>query len=1263
MSAMMKLPGMKRVLMPKAPRELMNQDPAYGPAKGGNDGLRGDVLVDAERAERPSSTMSEALNDRPSADALSYRSLDLGMHALSSNVLDRKISAFEHRITALKSGVREDREALPQVIDRLITQRSDLEKAHSETLERLAYARSELRSVELLLEDARGRSADAARVPQLAPRDDVSNVSQLGQRLAAAEQDVEAIEQALHANSRVRAYLHEEVYRLTVFARGSQRKFSAVAADLERAEVCVKSKKADVADNLKSDINLAKLRSKADTAAIAVSAPGFAPEDLASHGKPLLDILRMMADLLPEDDIAVERALPRVAVMEMIVRGLAVATGSDVEKAIELAEALMSCPLNQWVPLPNDKTSENAPYRTPNESMTELFCTMAAIPRGLDALQFIAGSAADDAIAAQPLEPAQLAALQAYWQAFRARRSETLENVRAWLGDAMDVAAHQVRNAKESVVFGTDGIPLKKQAAFNAVRNGFLSNAPGSDYDLSNRNLINQTNVIKGQKPPRPVVLKWLPRSANPGEDASPFHPRSLRFAQKLMEAQGMPTRKSLAEDKIIATFSALRNHAQSHLDRLRKSASDTGGIPAAREADRQLCSVIVALSDYVMNRTRNLGASIRFPVSPRSLNYRSPMAPRSFDQVKRLYDAHFDAEDMAQIRKMASQAQSSSNTAVASIEAGELIWGKAAVLPPVLNASAGQKRVPIVEVMKALHEAIEGSTDEMKSAMGPALEALRRDVVGRDAKAMEKPKSLPKDGSGRLQPRPRGQALAKHGTIEESISKAKSSSIESNEDIENFFRPMLEAARLRDQVTLTGGGTIGFGIPILAPVTPVFPLSAQAHLASKRSESFLQFKNPTFAAEIIAGSVVSWQHDARVAVGYRLPFGAGTFTASGNARLDASRSTTVYTTLRTLRGKDERGNRKVQESIDDNLKLLDILLRWPDMTDEKGERYDFEDPLQAIFALSPDTVVASGEKRSRSRQGTLEARTAVRGRVPGHHFSAGLSVTPVSVRVAKASEQNTERTGYAHQRAEDRNDQALQRIGLSTQVGFNGVPYKHSFVSPRTDSQTGAEQGRTTGTARVYLIGNLLEYSRELCSNLEKNGATRFSIGDATGGSVDRVYASPKDLLAEIESNREDWLIRCLDVLPRAKDEDPGTSERLARAENLLDRFAAGLCSVGAHPNFQFNIKYEMQPRMSGMIDGLRAVQALAERQGDKPARERARSAIGDLLSYRASWAPKNMTLRSRGKLSQETGIDFFLRWQKIASAETSRVALAFPV
>ncbi|PCE22520.1 hypothetical protein BWP39_22850 [Paraburkholderia acidicola] len=1283
------IPGLGRSIKPKNARELMASDPAYKTTSGDAKQSKGDQSNDAAQTRARQVHMLEQLNAhhaayeqsienlrdaqsrlenarqqasgpatssatadlvktgeqslmeardklaRAAADLRASSSvaslLEIGAQVLSMDLVNQKVKFVDTQITHLRSELGNHDEHVTRIVGELTRLKTQIvskresslqdlanaQKLHDETVtlvEELEQLENQLSEVQAGLRLTPESTAQAARATQeRIVRGTLKDST--GRVLKARQEEAHDAQRAL---TEFVPYLDEEIGRMSPL----QSRLDAASRRLDRPAEAVGDKQRTTQAQLDESRHLESQLNLLGTTAIASTAPGFDSIELAgADGQAFVARLRKLADDLPPDDTEAERALPRAAAMEMISRGLAVTTNGNLQDAGQLLDDLTAHPLNHWIE-PPDTDNPSIGYTAPSVQMERLLELMTHIPRGTEVLDLVATAPSTDR-----LERAQMDAVQAYWMAHRAQKDES-DDVKAWLGKAMHVAAHVVRNRKEEPVFDLAGLPLREKAAFNAVRNGFLSNAKGSDYDLNNRNLLNTTDSFQYLEDTRPAHLRWLPNTAHPADQASPFNRKALRFGQKQMEAQGMQTTKTVAEASVISAFEQLGKDARG---RFRELSAQRNGAPARaaqpsgahaepgaeREADRLLSATIIALSDYVGNEKRSPTIVSRLA---------TPISPPSFRHTKRIYDAHLGADEKTRIRRAVHALLVPPRPTSGPRKLTKPNPYHVATLPPALEQLFENERVSVIDVLKTLEQTLGSSPAATQAAMASSIAALQEDFAA-------SPDSSPK--------------------IDKEVRLAKMR-VGSRDDFREYIWPMIKKMKLRDQITFTSGGVLGGGIPLL-PAVPKFPMSATFGVHAKRTESYIQIKNPTFAAEIQVGTIDSTLRDAKVTLGHRMEVGIATLTApSGSVKFEMARPTTQSTTFRILRGKDERGVRKEQEAIDDTIKLLDVMLDWDkQMADDDAP---FSDPLEAIFALCPDTLIASGERKAQTNQLSLEAGAIARVRTPGDFFSAGVTVTPLSLKAERTTEKGTEQTGYPHQTVYDASSQARQRANMSASMGFMATPFKEPIGTIGAD-------GKGTGQAHINLTSNLIEVSRELASNFEKNGATRFPIGDQTGGAVDRSYGTPKDLLVEIEENPEDWLRRCLDVLPREKTEDVDTPERRDVAAGILAQFKIDLEAAGSNSSFQFNIKYEMNPRMSGLIDGLRGVEALALQQGDETTAAEARGAMNQILSYRACWSAKNMAIRSKGKTSEDMGIDFFLRWQKTASAESSRARSVFPV
>ncbi|WP_431050499.1 hypothetical protein [Roseateles sp. L2-2] len=1161
--------------------------------------------------------------------------LETHLQVLAVDLIDQKVSFVHAEVQQQQERLRDMKGSLGEVVSNLNQQRSQLVGVHQDAVVALAGAVHQRGQAQTAL------AAATDALPQHPDEKQQAALDPLRKAVSDADRHVAAqtaqVAKTQHAIDDLAPYFEQQLHRL-----GEQSQ--AVEASLKSLEAPgqqLKARAEQAATRLDGARELETRLSQSAVNAVANLAPGFNSAALASNasGGALRHQLNDIAQALPPEDPSAERELPRVAVLELLSRGLAGACDGDVGRARQLLTDLRSRPLDQWIAPPAGATAADGAavhHEAPSADMQRLLRGMAQVPRGGEVLNLVASQASTQPGDEKPaaLGRGQMEAQQAYWMAHRAQAQETDPAVKTWLGDAMKVAQHEVRNPKGETVFDTADLPPKQMAAYNAVKNGFLSNAAGSDYALTDRNLQKVGgDWVRNAQDDRHALLRVLPKSINPSKGKTPYEAKTVTLAQKQMEAQGMSTTKTVAEGALQAAAAELSTRARQGVMRARPGQADNAD---ARRYDATLEAIGQHLSGHHAAPT---------PLSRMAgtLKMKTP----EFHQTKRLYDAQLGPKDVAEIRarvqnilqppepQQPPESQRAGPNKLSKPHRNPVLNPTDRPLPPSIEALFQRTPLPVTDLLKALHADMAADPQAAHPALAGLLTALNDDFGG---------------GAG----------------IDAKVDNAKLKRLDSAEDVKAFFTPMLQDLRLRDQVAMSGGGVKGIGIPFV-PWTPMPPIlmSASADLHSKKDEAAIQFKSPTFAAEIKVEESTARTRNIKGTLGLGVDLGVAKLTApSVSAKYESSKGHAVSTTVRTLRDKDDLGVRKEQDAIDHNLAVLDTLLRWD--SDDKQPKtaagqvdaaQKFSGPLEALLALHPKALVASGERDVKTSQLGLDLSVAARLGFGDGYASMGVAFNPVTVKAEKTLEQSTERTGYAHQTVHDRSDQRRQRMAMT-----GGVSGALSFFKKPVDAQAHEAHDDRKGSVRVAGATNLLDISREIASNFEKNGATRFPIGDRVGGAVDRSYGSPKDLLAEIDQHREEFLMRCLDTLPRAKDAPMDTPERRLVAHDMLRQFEADLHEAKDHPNLQFNIKYEMQPRMSGLIDALRGVEAQAMQAGDKATAQEARDASQTLLSYRSSWAVKNAAIRNKGKDSSETGVDFVGRWQRTHGAETSRALAAFP-
>lgn len=491
---------------------------------------------------------------------------------------------------------------------------------------------------------------------------------------------------------------------------------------------------------------------------------------------------------------------------------------------------------------------------------------------------------------------------------------------------------------------------------------------------------------------------------------------------------------------------------------------------------------------------------------------------------------------------------------------------------------------------------------------------------------------------------------------IDESVTIARRKQFDNPEQLVDFYKPMLKALRLRNQLTMTAGGEMGVGVPLL-PISPPSGIVANlnANLFSYKKEASFQIKSPTYGLELIIGDTATKSADLKLTGGFSgVEWGPIRFTLpTASIKGDINRGKSVFTTLRILRGKDDKGVREEQKARDEGVELLNTMLRWSEDGQHPVPGQHFSGPLEAVLAKHPDVLIANSTKESAGKGVTGDLSLAFRGGVGKGAFSAGAGAT-LSAKAEWSKDQSQERSGYKHQVVNDRSSQFKTRVNLAFNLGgLNGVPQARvALDGDDTDN----------GATRFYAPLNFADFSRELTYRLEKNGATRFAIGDQTGGSLDRAYGSAREVLAEIEAHQEEFYMRFLETVAAEKGTERDTEENRYLAAVQLAQFKRDLAEASKHPNLQFNIKYEMQPRMSGWIDGHNALEALAVESGDEALAVQQREARGRLVESSSSWSFKNCAIRNKGKDSSDLGIDFIWRRSAKRSVETSSAVSAFP-
>jgi len=272
--------------------------------------------------------------------------------------------------------------------------------------------------------------------------------------------------------------------------------------------------------------------------------PGFgASRDTERLGQSM----RIMLDQWPENPSS--DALPKVAVAEITSRALAQATGGDAERADKLLQTLRDTPTLSFLTSEDaDGASSSSAVHMPPD-IKALIHLMVDIPRGMEILHMMGRND----VSVMPGK--QLVALRAYWQADKAIQAEGDAKVRAWLNDAKQVAKERLLHADAATLeqYLADRFDPRQLGAYNAVRNGFLSNAEGTPYDENNKRLLKMTN-------------EWMERRQGILSRKMPFDPDTLSKSAAMADRFGINTHGAEAAKAIYSAAASLATIAETVL-------------------------------------------------------------------------------------------------------------------------------------------------------------------------------------------------------------------------------------------------------------------------------------------------------------------------------------------------------------------------------------------------------------------------------------------------------------------------------------------------------------------------------------------------------------------------------------------------------------------------------------------------------------------------------------------------------------------------
>ncbi|CAM3438070.1 type III effector [Pseudomonas floridensis] len=870
--------------------------------------------------------------------------------------------------------------------------------------------------------------------------------------------------------------------------------------------------------------------------------------------------------------------LPDFAVIEVVTSALAELTGNDAMRADRVLDLLNRHPLEHWADVAEDLSksvrTRSAHNHSVQQDTLELCRTLANVPRGMEILHVLSRDGAT------PITADRATPLRAFWNADEAQRREPDDKVKAWLQSAKDVARHTL--AADDKAFDD-----RAHAAFNAVRNGYLSNAPGTPYAQHDQRLKKATTewvmrAVAANAPRTPQATApakgSLPRRLIPTLNKTPFARSTLDRAYSVGESMGLQSPRQQV-DQVISR----------RMSQLEEALKNGRGAP---ELQNEL-SAAHALLDHLkaLEKKGKHLSQVTFE-------------KRDGKSMHSLMKARVHQQRLSQ---MWDKPDATGKRAVSGLQKNVHVE-----LPP-LYAELAKGKLSVYEALNRVDEHLRGILPPSLQPAQSAEELLEDDMSA-------------------------------------AIKLLKARHLSEKSDIVTFFKPFILESRLRDRLRLGGGGTLGVGLPSL-PYGLISPLVSPIFSAekSRSDEAFAQLFMPILGMEMSFGKARTDAAEATVgvAVGAAVADGVA-IQAALTGRVTAQETQTSSTLMRFFRTRH-----KDDEMRGNMLNALDSMVRWDIIDPQRGPRYS--GPLEAILARNPQVSISQIDATTSTRN--LAARVALR--APAVRFKDGasdasqtLTLEPsVYIEADRIKEKRKETGGYISV-VGAKGDTAQQRAGVTANLNF----------APIASSATPAKKGADYGVQGQGL-GLQLGMSRDLGWALEKNEISPFLIGDKQDADLDRHYSTPQDMLSEITTNRDIWLLRCIETLEPDDSGNKNTSDNRLRAAVLLDAFEAEIKHLGKTSNYcQYNVNYSMKGRAGAEIDGYRGIQALAVRRGDLQAAQAAQRAIDDILLTQETWRPLVLIVRERARDSTVTGWRNLLRWQKLSNVDGQRTAAQFP-
>lgn len=507
--------------------------------------------------------------------------------AQQAEFLVRQVSTLKDKIFELQAETVEQINSLDRAIQSHIDLKRDKDLLEAEIL-------AECKQANCLLHEITRQWHLVQQLPYSSP----VRLPAVGQLL---EKRVVAL-QALHDSTARLAWLNEapslkasnaEHARALAARAVATKRFAASTEAMKLAGEAAQnfSEKAAVAAAEKSDAQIAFRRVTVRYGEVLASLPpGFEHGDLTqAFGSRLWRAAQKGRASNPSAG-----AFPELMLFEIASNAFSLATNGDPQRAMDLLKAVSERASIEWSEIASDSGQS-----LPGDVAT-LFRLMSDVPRGMEVLALLGNNPSGVPTADE------LDTLRVYWSVDKACSNQAAlpPATRDWLKSAQRVARAKLSGGSLEPLDDVD------QGAYKAVALGYLSNAPGSEYDLHDQQMRKQQTWVDREAKdsdgswtsrltPNKETLKSI---VMPHRFKSPYRPRALKQIVAMAERFGADTNRSIADTAIKDRIKALAEISDSSLH------TDFGVDAAARLFDVTVQETMAHLTKFEHPSQATLG-------------------------------------------------------------------------------------------------------------------------------------------------------------------------------------------------------------------------------------------------------------------------------------------------------------------------------------------------------------------------------------------------------------------------------------------------------------------------------------------------------------------------------------------------------------------------------------------------------------------------------------------------------------------------------